>query len=211
MTELLGIADDTLATKQESKVAAVTLSFWILKIIATTVGDVSGDALSIILRLGYVTSLIIAVAFIAAALTVQLRSKRFHPLLYWLLILVSSTIGAELSDTMDRGLHLGYISGTAILFLCLAATLVVWKTRLGRLQIYPIYERGGELFYWLAVIFANSLGSVLGDLMGDRLGLGLAGTVAFNAGMLAVLWLIHYFTRMNKTYLFWAAFVFSRA
>lgn len=193
------------------KVAAVTLSFWVIKIIVTTVGDVSGDFLSTTLGLGYVVSLFVALALILSLLIAQLKAARFHPLLYWILILATSTLGAELSDTMDRGLHLGYIFGAVVLVLCLVATLVIWLVHLGRIEIYPISSRQQELYYWLAAIFANSLGSVLGDLVGEQYGLGILGGIAVNAVVMAFLLILHYRTRVNKALLFWVGFVFTRA
>lgn len=211
MTELLGVTDDKPAAEQANKVAAVTISFWIIKILATTAGDVCGDLLSITLGLGYILSLAVALGFVLAVVTAQLKASRFYPVLYWVLILASSTVGAEISDTLDRTLHLGYIAGSALLFACLLSTLTVWHARQGRIRIYPVYEGLEERFYWLAVIFANSLGSVLGDLIGDRLGLGLIGGISINATVIAVLVLLNYTTRLNKALLFWTAFVFTRA
>ena len=210
MTELLGITDADPGAGRMGKVAAVGLSFWILKIIATTAGDVGGDLLSTSLGLGYALSLAVAVTIFVAGAAVQIRSSRHRPWLYWLLIFVSSTVGAELSDTLDRGLHLGYVAGAGLLLACLLITLVVWYLRLGRLNVYPVTRRE-ECFYWLAVVVANSLGSVLGDLFGDRWGLGLSGTLILNAGVLALLWLLHRCTRADKSLLFWTGFVFSRA
>ena len=210
MTELLSIAYADPGASRLGKVAAVGLSFWILKIITTTAGDIGGDLLSISLGLGYALSLAVALTIFAAGAVAQIRSSRHRPWLYWLLIFVSSTVGAELSDTLDRGLHLGYIAGAGLLLACLLVMLAVWYLRLGRLNIYPM-TRHEEGFYWLAVIVANSLGSVLGDLFGDRWGLGLSGTLILSAGVLALLWLLHRFTRTDKALLFWTGFVFSRA
>lgn len=204
------ISDTTTVTEQIGKVAAVSLSFWILKIVTTTVGDLSGDALSITLNLGYVNALIVALAAIGTLLLAQFLAKRYHPVLYWALVLLSSNVGAEFSDTVDRALHWGTPAGAGVLLACLVVTLGVWFVRRGELGVYPIKERLDEVFYWLAVIFANSLGSVLGDLLGDRLGLGVMGGVAVNAGVLAVLALLYYRTRTNRGLLFWTAFVFSR-
>lgn len=211
MNESLDIAPPHAATGSAGKVAAASLVFWILKIITTTVGDIGGDVLSISLGLGYALSLLIAVVAFAGGTLAQLRSQSHRPLLYWALILLSSTVGAELSDTIDRGLHLGYVAGAAILLACLVITLGVWHRRGRVLPTGPTLEPDAERLYWLAVLFANSLGSVLGDLFGDRLGFGLAGSIALNAGVLAALWLLHRFTRCSKGALFWTAFVFSRA
>ena len=204
------IRNSNTVAEQAGKVAAVTLVFWILKIVTTTAGDLSGDLLSITLGLGYITALIVALAATGTLLVVQLRAKRFQCLLYWALIFLSSTVGAEFSDTVDRALHWGTLGGAVLLLACLVATLAIWRLRRGEIGIYPIDEREDEAFYWAAVIFANSLGSVIGDLVGDRLGLGVLGGVAVNAGVLASLALLRYKTRANRGLLFWTAFVFTR-
>lgn len=205
-----GISNANAITEQVGKVAAAGLSFWILKIVTTTVGDLCGDVISITLGLGYVNALLVALAVVAALLTVQLSARRFHPLLYWPLILLSSTVGAEVSDTVDRALHWGTATGAGVLLACLVVTLGAWYVHRGEIGVYPIKQRTDEGFYWLAVIFANSLGSVLGDLLGDRLGLSVLGGLAVNVGVLAVLTLLYYRTRANRGVLFWTAFVFSR-
>lgn len=210
MTETLEFAAERPTASAVSKVAAITLTFWVLKIVTTSVGDVCGDVLSMTLGLGYARALVVAAAAILALLAVQIRAGRFMPWLFWLLILLSSTVGAEVSDFFDRGLHLGYIAGAALL---LAATLVAaaaWRARLGRVVLYPVRTRRHEAFYWATAILANSLGSVMGDLFGDRLGLGLIGGIAINAAILGALLLLHYRTRLPRPWLFWTAFVFSR-
>lgn len=198
------------STAHASKVAAITISFWIVKTVATTVGDLSGDLLSITLGLGYVIALILVLALMTTLLVAQIRAKRFHPLLYWFLILVSSTIGAEISDTIDRALHWGDVAGAGALLAALLITLAVWALRCGRIRIYPISDRPNELFYWLAVVFANSLGSVVGDLLSERFGVTLLGGIAVNVGILAMLWALQRKTGANKAILFWTAFVFTR-
>ncbi|MEJ2645273.1 MAG: hypothetical protein P8180_10130 [Gammaproteobacteria bacterium] len=210
-TQLFRLHREQQASEQLGKVAAVTLSFWIAKTLLTTVGDVSGDLLSTTLGLGYVTSLVVASAFVLALLVAQLRAARFSPLVYWLLILGTSTIGTELSDTMDRALHLGYTVGTGVFLLCLLGTVAVWQLRRGTVAVYPVYQAEEQLFYWTAAVFANSLGSVLGDLIGDRLGLGIAAGISINVGVIGAFLLLHYATRVNKALVFWGAFVFTRA
>lgn len=196
--------------EQASKVAAISLFFWILKIVTTTVGDLSGDLLSITLGMGYVTALMVALAVMGALLVAQLGAKRFHPLLYWALILLSSTVGAEFSDSLDRALHWGTLGGAGALLVCLIATLFIWHLRRGEIGVYPINEREDEVFYWVAVLFANTLGSVIGDLVGDRLGFGVLGGIAVNIGVLAFLTMLRYQTKANRGLLFWTAFVFAR-
>lgn len=195
---------------QFGKVAAATLSFWIVKTVLTTAGDVSGDLLSTTLGLGYVASLFAASAFVLSFLTAQFRATGFSALVYWSLIFGTSTVGTELSDTVDRGLHAGYVGGAAVFFLCLTVTLALWHRRRGTLPVYPIDDNRDASFYWIAAILANSLGSVLGDLIGDHFGLGIVGGVSVNAGILAIVLLLHYTTRINKALAFWSAFVFTR-
>lgn len=195
---------------QASKVAAVTLSFWILKTVMTTAGDLSGDVLSITLGMGYVITLIVVLAVIGTLLVAQVRGKGFHPSLYWALILVSSTAGTEISDTLERSLHGGSAGGAAVLFACLVASLAIWYVRRGEIAVYPVNAGEDELFYWIAAILANGLGSVLGDLLGDRLGFGVLGGMAVNVGVLTLLAMLHHNTRASRGFLFWAAFVFTR-
>jgi len=206
----LDAAQERTLGKQVGKVAAVTLSFWVMKIIATTVGDIAGDLLSETLGLGYVLSLLVAMGLVLSLLIAQVRTAGFKPALFWVLMLGTSTLGAELSDTLDRGLHLGYVVGAAVVFLCLAAALVAWRLRRGRIQVYPVFSRHEECYYWCAAILANTLGSVLGDLLGDHFGLGFMGAMAVNAAVLALLLLLSYTTKANRALLFWTAFIFSR-
>ena len=195
---------------REGKVAAITLSFWLLKVVTTTVGDLSGDLLSITLGMGYVAALVVALVAIAVLLTAQLRAERFHAVLYWALIFLSATVGAEISDTMARALHWGTLGGAGVLLAAFVLTLGVWRVRCGRIAVYPIGERREEIYYWVAVVIGNTLGSVLGDLVGDRLGFGLIGGIAVNAGVLMLAVVLRHKTRMNRALLFWTAFVFAR-
>lgn len=204
------MADTDAIAKQASKVAAISLSFWILKILTTTAGDLSGDLLSLRVGMGYVIALFVALTVMAALLMVQFSRQRFNCFLYWALILLSSTVGAEFSDSVDRLLHLGTPVGAAVLLACLVLTLWIWHLRGGRILYYPIVKRTDEVFYWIAAIFANGLGSVLGDLLADRLGFGVLAGVGINFAVLGVLTLLRYRTKAHKGVLFWAAFVFSR-
>lgn len=196
--------------RQKNKVAAITLSFWITKVIATTLGDLSGDLLAITLGLGYVLSLLFACGTVLALLGAQIKAARFYPLLYWLLIFGTTVVGTEVSDVMDRSLHLGYVAGALTLATALLAILMLWRLREGRIRVHPICGRQEELFYWVAIIFASSLGSVVSDLLGDRLGLGMLGSALIFAGIAGCVLLLHYVTRINKAVLFWTAFVFTR-
>ncbi|GAB3680196.1 COG4705 family protein [Salinisphaera aquimarina] len=193
-----------------NKVAAVTLSFWVLKILATTLGETSGDLLAITLNLGYVAGLAITMVFLIAVLCAQLSASRFHAFLFWAAIVGTTTVGTEISDLMDRTLHLGYTGGSALLISGLLATLALWRWHQGRIRIHPITGRGEELFYWTAILFSNSLGTAFGDFLSDSAGLGYVTGALVTAGVIALVLLLHYATRLNHVLLFWVAFVFTR-
>lgn len=193
-----------------SKVARINLWFWVLKILATTLGETSGDFLSMTLGLGYITSLGITLAFFLIALMLQLQSQRFHPVLYWAVIIGTTTVGTEVSDLIDRTLKLGYTGGSAILLACLLGSLAVWYYKEKNLEVYPILEKRKEVLYWITVLFSNSLGTAFGDFLSDDLGLSYLGGAFVTAGIIALVILLHYYTRMNRIALFWIAFVFTR-
>ncbi|HET7314336.1 hypothetical protein [Salinisphaera sp.] len=193
-----------------NKVATITLWFWVLKILATTLGETSGDLLAITLNLGYIAGLAIASSVLAVLLAAQLASSRFRPALYWAAIVGTTTAGTEVSDLMDRTLHLGYLLGAAILATCLLSTLGIWRLVEGELRVSPIVARRRELFYWTAILFSNSLGTAFGDFLSDSLGLGYISGAALTAAIIGVVVALHYTTRINGVALFWVAFVFTR-
>jgi uncharacterized membrane-anchored protein len=193
-----------------NKVAQITVIFWIMKIIATTLGETLGDFISMTLHLGYLTGLLATFVFFMVVLLIQLRVKRYIPVFFWLVIIATTTLGTELSDFMDRSLHMGYTFGSVILSTCLIITLFIWYKTYGNLKVVPINERNKELFYWAAILFSNSLGTAFGDYLSDVVELSyLQGALVTSAVILAVL-LIHYFTKINQILLFWIAFVFTR-
>ena len=193
-----------------SKVPEVTLMFWILKIFATTLGETGGDALSMSLNLGYLVSTgIFAVIFIAAVV-VQILAKKFHPVVYWATIIATTTVGTTLADFADRSLGIGYAGGTAILFSLLIASLFIWQRTLGSVAIDTVNSPKSEMFYWVTIMFSQTLGTALGDWTADTAGLGYgSGAVIFGA-MLAVIAAAYYRTRISHTVLFWAAFILTR-
>jgi uncharacterized membrane-anchored protein len=193
-----------------NKVAQITIYFWILKILATTLGETSGDMLSMTWNLGYVTSLMITMCFFLFVLVMQLRIRSFHPVLYWAVIVGTTSVGTEISDLMDRTLGLGYMKGAFILASCLFISLAVWYNRERNLEVYPIYERKKEIFYWITVLFSNSLGTAFGDFLSDNLQLSYTGGALVCAGVIVLVILLHYFSRINQIILFWIAFVFTR-
>ncbi len=190
------------------RVAATGGSFWLLKILTTTLGDLSGDAMSISLHLGYRLSLALVLIASMLLLVAKLRSRRWHPWLYWAMMLGSSAVGAELSDGMSRALHLGSASTSAVLLLGLVALLAAWSLGQGLPRMSGVSTRKDEALYWAAAVLANGLGSALGDLVGDRLGL-VGATLGF-AVVLALLWGAYRSTRVAPRLLFWAAFTLSR-
>lgn len=193
-----------------SKVPEVTLVFWVIKILATTLGETGGDALSMSLGLGYLVSTgIFAVVFLVAVLA-QVAAKRFHPWLYWTTIIATTTVGTTLADFLDRSLHIGYAGGTTILVLCLLGSLLLWHRTLGSISVDTVVSPKTEAFYWVTIMFSQTLGTALGDWTADSAGLGYRlGALVFMA-MLAVLAGLYYRTRVSRTALFWSAFILTR-
>jgi len=193
-----------------SKVPAVSIFFWIMKICATTLGETAGDLVSMTLKVGYAVSSMILIGIFIVALLGQLASKRFHPTLYWTVILATSTAGTTMSDYMDRTLNLGYATGSTILVCCLAAILLLWRLTEGTISVDHIRTKRAELFYWFAILCSNTLGTALGDYLADSSGLGFLGGAALIGGLIGLTVLAHYFTRISGVILFWIAFVLTR-
>ncbi len=193
-----------------NKLPRVTLLFWIMKIAATTLGETSGDLLSMTLKVGYAVSSMVLIGLFVVSLVTQLRSKRYHPLLYWSVILSTSTAGTTMSDYMDRTLGLGYAKGALILAAMLAVIFVYWRYSAHSFSIQNIKTFKGELLYWTAILFSNTLGTALGDFLADDSGLGFAGGAFLIAGLLALTALATFSARISKTLLFWIAFVLTR-
>ncbi len=193
-----------------NKVAQITIWFWIMKVLATTLGEVLGDFLSMSLNLGYVISLGITVVFLVVVLAMQLKASRFNAPLYWLVILGTTTVGTEISDLMDRTFGLGYALGSAILFVCLLLTLFLWHRAEKKIEVYPVVKMRVELFYWTAILFSNSLGTAFGDYLSDNMGLSYLMGAAITAAIIILVVIIHYFTNLNRILLFWIAFIFTR-
>jgi len=199
-------------TKQEipAKVPEVTLTFWIIKILATTLGETGGDAVSMSMNLGYLVSTgIFAVVFVIAVI-VQLSAKQFHPVVYWTTIVATTTVGTTLADFADRSLGIGYAGGTTVLLALLLASLFVWYHALGSVAVNTVYSPKSELFYWVTIMFSQTLGTALGDWTADTAGLGYRGGAIVFGAMLAILAAAYYLTTMSRTALFWAAFILTR-
>jgi len=193
-----------------NKLPAITLSFWIMKICATTLGETAGDLLSMTMNVGYAISSVILLSFFFATLIVQLSAKKFHPIIYWAVILSTSTAGTTMSDYMDRTLGLGYATGSLILVSLLTATLIIWKLTEKSLSVTNINSLRGEMFYWIAILFSNTLGTALGDFLADDSGLGFAGGAVLIGSLLVLIVLAFYLTKISHIVLFWLAFVLTR-
>jgi uncharacterized membrane-anchored protein len=193
-----------------SKVPEVTLVFWIIKILATTLGETGGDAVSMSMHLGYLVSTgIFAVIFIAAVI-VQISAEKFHPVIYWTTIVATTTVGTTLADFADRSLGIGYPGGTTILFTLLMASLFLWHRMLGSIAVETVSSPKSEMFYWVTIMFSQTLGTALGDWTADTEGLGYGVGVMVFGALLAVIAAAYYTTQISHTALFWAAFILTR-
>jgi uncharacterized membrane-anchored protein len=193
-----------------NKVMEISLIFWLMKIIATTLGETLGDHMSMTLNLGYVTALIVTLLFFILVLFLQISRKTFIPVFYWLVIIGTTTFGTEISDFIDRTLHLGYAYGSLILFAGLILTLFLWYKRYHDLNVFPIFTRGKEIYYWIAILFSNSLGTAFGDFLSDNLGLSYIYGAMITAGIILTVVILHRITKINRIVLFWIAFIFTR-
>ncbi len=193
-----------------SKIAEVTLAFWIMKVLATTLGETAGDFISMTLGLGYYAGLAITFVILGIILLIQIAPTRYQPVLFWAAIIATTTAGTEISDFMDRSLGLGYAWGSMILVTGLMATLVIWYARERDLRVYPIARRDVEILFWIAVLFSNSLGTAFGDFLVDDARLSFVQGAMVTAGVIAVVAALHYLTPLNDVLLFWIAFIFTR-
>lgn len=193
-----------------NKVAAVTLLFWLMKIVATTLGETLGDFISMTLNLGYTMGIVITLSFFAILLSIQLNIKKYVPAVYWMVIIGTTTLGTEISDFIDRTLKAGYLLGSLILLSGLLASLFLWYKKYNDLEVYPIFERNKELYYWTAMLFSNSLGTAFGDFLSDNMGLSYLTGACITGLIILTVVLLHYFTKINHVVLFWIAFVFTR-
>lgn len=201
---------ESASTAALTKVPEVTLIFWLMKIVATTLGETGGDAVSMSLNLGYLVSTgLFAVVFLAAVVA-QIKAKQFHPALYWLTIIATTTVGTTLADFADRSLGIGYLGGSTLLLSLLALSLFVWQKSMGTISVSSITTGKAEMFYWVTIMFSQTLGTALGDWTSDSAGLGYTGGALVFGALLALIVLAHYKTRISKTVLFWAAFILTR-
>ena len=193
-----------------SKVPEVTLVFWIIKIAATTLGETGGDSLSMSMNLGYLISTGIFAAIFVGAVGLQIRAERFHPLVYWATIIASTAVGTTLADFTTRSLGVGYAGGSTLLFILLLISLISWYRTLGSISVETVSTPRAELFYWLTILFSQTLGTALGDWTADTAGLGYLGAAVIFGGLLLLVVAAYFWTRISRTLLFWAAFVLTR-
>lgn len=193
-----------------SKVPAVTLWFWLIKICATTLGETGGDAFSMQLNLGYAVASLIFLAFFAVTLFIQVRAQKFHPFAYWAVVVATTTVGTTMSDYLDRSLGLGYIKSSIILFVGVLIVLGIWRAVAGKIEFENIISRRDEVFYWLTILVSNTLGTALGDYTADDLNLGFERGALVFAILIAVVAAAYFFTRISHAVLFWAAYVLTR-
>lgn len=193
-----------------SKVPEVTLLFWIIKIAATTLGETGGDAVSMSMHLGYlVGTAIFAVIFLVAVLA-QIKATTFHPFLYWATIIATTTVGTTLADFADRSLGIGYAGGSALLLALLLGSLFVWYRTLGSVAVNTVSSPKAEMFYWVTIMFSQTLGTALGDWTAGTAGLGYTGAALVFGVMLAAVVAAYFWTKISRTALFWAAFILTR-
>ena len=193
-----------------SKVPEVTFIFWLIKIAATTLGETGGDAVTMSMGLGYLVGTAIFAVIFVLAVAAQIRAKVFHPSLYWVTIVATTTVGTTLADFADRSLGIGYTGGSALLLALLLLSFLAWYKTLGTVAIATISTPKAEAFYWVTIMFSQTLGTALGDWMADSADLGYLGSVGVFGGALLVVAALYYFTQVSRTALFWAAFVLTR-
>ena len=193
-----------------SKVPEVTLLFWVIKIAATTLGETGGDAVSMSMKLGYLVGTLIFAAIFVGAVLAQIKARQFHPFLYWFTIIASTTVGTTLADYADRSLGIGYAGGASLLFVLLMASLATWYWALGSVSVSTVHSPKAEMFYWLTIMFSQTLGTAVGDWTADSAGLGYSGGMVIFCSLLALVVVAHFGTKIPKTALFWAAFILTR-
>jgi uncharacterized membrane-anchored protein len=193
-----------------SKVPELILIFWIIKILATTLGETAGDALSMSMNLGYLLSTFIFGAIFLFAVSAQIKAKQFHPFLYWATIIATTTVGTTLADFATRSLGIGYTGGSALLLTLLLVSLAVWYKTMGTVSVSSINSPKAELFYWVTIMFSQTLGTALGDWTADTAGLGYLGAAIIFGGLLLTICAAYFWTNISRTFLFWSAFILTR-
>ncbi|MBC9034160.1 hypothetical protein IAG41_17360 [Sphingomonas sp. JC676] len=193
-----------------SKVPAVTLGFWIIKVLATTLGETGGDTVSMTWDMGYLIGTAIFLVPLLVLVAWQIAAKRFHPFLYWATIIASTTAGTTMADFATRSLGIGYTGGSTLLLACVLACLAAWYWTLGSVSVDSVRSPRAEGFYWLTITFSQTLGTALGDWAADTGGLGYGGGALLFAAGLALIAALYFWTQVNRVLLFWAAFILTR-
>ena len=192
------------------KVPEITLIFWVIKIAATTLGETAGDAVSMSMNLGYLVGTGIFSMIFAAAVIAQIAAKKFHPLLYWITIIATTTVGTTLADFADRSLGIGYAGGSTLLLGLLLATLFLWHRTMGSVAVDTVSTPKAEMIYWVTIMFSQTLGTALGDWTADSAGFGYLGSALIFGGLLSLIALSYRMTTLSRSLLFWAAFILTR-
>lgn len=193
-----------------TKVPEVVLTFWLIKIAATTLGETGGDTVTMTMNLGYLIGTVIFASILIGLVWWQIRAKKFHPFLYWATIIASTTAGTTLADFADRSLGIGYTGGSSLLLACLLGTLALWHWSMGSVSIATVKTPKVEIFYWVTITFSQTLGTALGDWIADTGGLGYEGGAIVFGAALMVLVAFYFWTRISHVLLFWAAFILTR-
>ena len=193
-----------------SKVPEVTLVFWIIKIAATTLGETAGDTVTMSMGLGYLIGTAIFATLLVAFVIIQIRAKKFHPVIYWATIVASTTAGTTLADFADRSLGIGYLGGSTLLLISVILSLWVWHRSLGTISVNTVSTPKAEAFYWITITFSQTLGTALGDWMADDTSLGYSGGALVFGAALAVVAFLYFRTKVSRVTLFWAAFILTR-
>lgn len=193
-----------------SKVPALTILFWIVKIAATTLGETGGDAVSMSMNLGYLVSTAIFAVICVIAVFAQIKTRHFHPFVYWVTIIATTTVGTTMADFADRSLGIGYAGGSLLLIALLLVSLATWYWTLGTVSVSSVNTPKVELFYWITIVFSQTLGTALGDWTADSAGLGYGGSAILFISLLGVVVACRFWTRISRTFLFWAAFILTR-
>ncbi len=188
----------------------MTVGFWVVKVLATTLGETGGDAVTMSMNLGYAVGSFVFLGIFIAAVVAQILAKAFHPLLYWVTIVATTTLGTTMADFADRSLGIGYFGGSVLLFAGLTASLAVWRWSEGSISVNTVATPRVEVFYWVAILFSQTLGTALGDWMADTNGLGYEGGALVFAAGLAVVAAAYFYANVSHTLLFWAAFILTR-
>jgi len=200
----------TISEAALSKVPEVTLTFWIIKIAATTLGETGGDSVTMTFNWGYLAGTALFLAALVVLVALQITAKKFHATLYWATIVASTTFGTTMADFADRSLGIGYTGGSSLLLFCVLAVLGLWYWSEGSISVDTVSRPKVEIFYWAAITFSQTLGTALGDWMADSTGLGYEGGALVFAGALAIVAAAYYCTSMSRVLLFWTAFILTR-